>query len=175
MDLQQINILITQNWLNTLKFTSKGNIEHHAAIIGVSPNDLRNYCQEVLHKPFKVFLTDLRLEYGLRLMFTHGISTNAAATLAGIEDDSNFRRMYLERYGVYPSQDLAIMKEYLAIDQTKQTILDKIIKKIYGHLSQKTINKFDLIDIYLKKAGREIQFDKERFPLLNIQDFCNEA
>jgi len=165
-DIQQ---LVTVNWLNSKNFTKKGRLEDHAAIIGITPSTLKDYCTDSFGKPFRIFLTDLRLEYALRLMLKMDISATNAAILSGFDDYSNFKKTYKERYGLKPTDHISLIKESLGVYTDNSSLLERIKHRLKYPQYHSMPNGIDPLEYYLKRNGHNPILCKERFPLLDIE------
>lgn len=163
-ELKDIIDKITIHWINTLDFIDILPLEEFLEKMNIDKTlmkEMTDYFGMSLSK----IKTILRLEYAMKLVTDYKLSIQAASKLAGYGDDSNFRKVFQNRYGITPKDMMNIpFKDNL-------TFSEKFIYMFTSDAKKQTNNRFAQ---HLKKNNIQLYLTKEYFPLLNLRNLTDE-
>ena len=79
-------------------------VERLAAEVRLSPSQLRRLAQQELGRPLKAYIVEKRLLWAQELLLTTFLSAKEVMAAVGVNDPTDFSRMYMSRFGTKPSE-----------------------------------------------------------------------
>lgn len=83
------------------------NLERFAKDLNLNRTYASQFSNDVLGKPFRLLIAQLRVKYATELMKSGDMPLTAIAKASGFSSDISFRRAFVKEYGVNPSQNKA--------------------------------------------------------------------